>query len=204
MKPSIGLKINRDDFLQPEDKVNSLDEVIVRFWMSKFRFNLTLGNQENIDMLWSIVQCEDSDALQTPLINDIVNYLWEIVQFTFFIQCSFYIALLVLLQIYCLQDSPDIGISIAIFVINGLFLAYETFQFIGAGYYEYLTDIWNVLDMVRIIFVSIYIIMNWAGANEGMFFVMCVACTVTWLRAVAYFRIFGPTRYFIRMLLEVM
>jgi hypothetical protein len=84
-----------------------------------------------------------------------------------------------------------------------MLLAFEIFQMIVTGS-RYWTDFWNYLDIVRSITCMVY---------YGMIFlqihptwsreVLGIVTLTSWVRGIAYFRIFQKTRYIINLLTEV-
>ena len=117
-------------------------------------------------------------------------------------QLALFITYLTLLSTYVASDKENWGLLISLIVFNTFFLVAEIPLFL-LGPLNYITDVWNILDSLRILLIYIYPFFK----NNSLFiseYVFGAVILCSWIRALAFFRIFKRTRYFVRIILEVL
>lgn len=180
------------------------DDKIVTFKLSKLRFYLSLGSYNSIQFMSSLADCENSEVFKTDLIKSILKYKWNGVRKIFMLQTSVYLLQLIFFTLYTFYYMKDRNIPLlsTLAIFNSLFLAYEIAQ-MSAGVLSHLQDAWNWLDIIRIVLVYIFCVTELSGIEIGYDIIVGSITLISWIRFVAYFRIFDRTRYLIRMIIEI-
>jgi len=110
---------------------------------------------------------------------------------------------LILLAFYTLFTLNEIGLLVPIFIFNLVLLAYEIYQ-MGVCGMDYLTDMWNYLDIVRCGLCMFYIFLIWSGEIGTLSnHILVILTLVSWIRCITFFRLFEDTRYMIQLIQEV-
>jgi hypothetical protein len=77
----------------------------------------------------------------------------------------------------------------------------------GADYFMSVGAIWNVLDVGSSLAVISFVILKFTGLDRSTgqtpFIIGSVAVFLLWLKVLNYLRIFKPTRFFIKMIIEM-
>jgi len=80
------------------------------------------------------------------------------------------------------------------------------------GFMDYVTDIWNSLDITRILSLYFYAILIIFDDNEVIDqegqeglkrYILVLITLLSWMRVVSYVRVYNSTRYMIRMIIEI-
>jgi WD40 repeat protein len=178
-------------------------ESIYLFRTSNFRVPLNIGAKDSIEFMYSLSQCENSEVFKTLFIKAVLEYKWARVKKMLIGQAFIFATELVLLCYYSIY-SKNFIVLITALSLNTFFFIYEIFQ-MSYGLLDYILDIWNVIDILRIILLYIYgsyIIFGWEmPVTESIPLLLLIL--LVWLRFISYFRIFNKTRYLIRMIREV-
>jgi len=119
------------------------------------------------------------------------------------VQVALYLLFMIALSFYTTSLQDDIRTLHGLLVLSVIFLVYEVLQMIALTK-DYFTDLWNILDLLRIFGIFSYYLALTLGYNSDNKHVFLGLITfVTWIRAIAYFRVFKDTRYLIRMIQEI-
>lgn len=189
------------DHLQfmPIENYSSLGKAIV-FTQTYIRINTTLGSQDSLDFMESLLKCENKRIFDTPLIRIMLKEKWKKVKFVFAVQAATYALYIVALGLYSTKYQNE-SFLVFPFVISSLLLVYELFQ-MYSGVWDYLTDSWNLVDLCRAGLFLWYSIAIWKNSTD---FAMLLSAVIllTWSRGITYFRLFSSTRYYINLLIQV-
>ena len=200
VKVSKTKKIEESNFI----KLGARGSELVEYRASLLRVPIEVGSQSSIDFLKSITACEHSEVFRTKFVQSILAYKWSQVYHILLIQTFFYLILLISLSAHSLKDyRSNLVIVYVILGLNVILTLQELIQLTHSPY-NYIRDLWNCLDISRIIvnYAYIYCILS-AYSGHSNQVLLSVLTALTWTRAIAYFRIFDRTRYLIRMLIEI-
>jgi WD40 repeat protein len=197
-------QIHFENFAEKSAGLDNNEEALA-FRVLRFRHNFLAGSQDSIDFLRSLLELDDIELFGSPAITSIILHKWNKIKHLQAIQALIYLAFLVTFSMhpYYLHDSGVV--MLVVLGLNTIFYLYEIFQLTGAGI-EYFYDFWNCIDMIRIVHIFIYeayyffIYPTDYYAKDHIFFITIL----TWIRALAYFRIFDTTRYLIKMIMEIL
>ena len=205
VKSSTISTIDPSDFLdKQEDEMEILQESEVEFRQSALKLDLEAGSQESIDFMRSLSTCQNSEVFRTEFVNSILKFKWKQIMWMMWAQALVYLLLILLLFVHTVGFRDNSFILGLIMLLNTTFLMYEVLQSI-AGVSMYFKDLWNTLDISRILLLYIYPVCVIAGADSYTLDVMLSLVTViAWIRIVGYIRMFDRTRYLIHMIIEVM
>lgn len=190
--------INIEELL-PKDLRATHGESVV-FFGSLCPLNLELGSQSSIDFLESLTECNYSEIFRSRLLIEILKHKWDHVKLAINLQGSLYILYLIQLSFYCifLRDS-DLFLG-SLFFVHVLLFLYEVMQ-IATDFVDYWFDMWNIMDQLRGLSFTIYVILKWRGIYNAN--ILLTVIIFSWTRGISYFRMFDGTRYMVRLLSEV-
>jgi hypothetical protein len=72
--------------------------------------------------------------------------------------------------------------------------------------FAYFKDVWNIIDFSRVILSFAYLIAVFSDGDtddEDLRLVFSLAVLLNWTRIIGFYRFFNPTRYLIRMIIEI-
>lgn len=185
--------------LLPEEFQTTHGQSIV-FFSTLCPLDIELGSERSIAFLESIVDCNYPEIFRSKLLIALLRDKWDKVKKAIFIQGSLYIIYLVLLSFFCIFLRGSQWFLGVLFFFHLLLFMYEVFQ-IATDFTGYWFDMWNILDQLRGLSFTIYVILEWRGhINETMLLIVII---FSWTRGISYFRMFEGTRYMVRLLSEV-
>lgn len=198
--------LNPYKFIVPHTEQNQRprkSESIFLFRTSNFRVPLNIGAKDSIEFMYSLSLCENSEVFKTLFIKAVLEYKWARVKKMLIGQALIFMSQLILLCYYAIHNR-DFNILIIIASINTFFFIYELFQ-MSYGLIDYIQDLWNVIDLLRILMVYIYGVFTLLDWNLPFTetIQLLIMVLLVWFRFISYFRIFNKTRYLIRMIREV-
>ena len=172
------------------------------FAKSSFKISMNMGSQESTDLLESIIACSNEEIYYTKMVKMILKNKWDAVRWIFILQTTMYAVYLLLLGIYSTNYYGDAWFVVFPFSLSLLFFVYEMVQLYCNGM-EYFEDAWNYIDLFRASMLFVYCGLLWGGAEgEGANQVYSLLVLSSWLRGITYFRVFGNTRYLIKLIME--
>lgn len=173
----------------------------ITFTQTFIKLNTTLGSQESINFLKSLIQCSSPEIFKTQLIKTIISQKWEKVRILMLFQGLIYTFYLISLSVFVSKYQKS-SLLIFSFTLSNTLLAYELFQMFS-GFYSYLSDLWNIADLIRACLFFVYCMLFWTSSNTYNE-LLAIIVFLTWSRGITYFRLFSGTRYYINLLFEVM
>jgi WD40 repeat protein len=187
------------DQVVPKDFYSPNGRTIV-FHRSLCPLNIDIGCTDSIEFLVSLTECSNDQIFRTTLLQVMLMDKWDRVKWAVFAQGSLYIFYMFQLSFYCVmfRDSPTN--LILLFLTHVLLFLYEVSQIITDPI-DYWFDMWNILDQLRGLSCTVYAIMRWEGYESDN--VLLTVIIFSWIRGISYFRMFDGTRYFVRLLTEV-
>jgi WD40 repeat protein len=204
-KISSSPEINPDDFIYKSNRsglFKQKEEAII-FKCSGFRLVCSPGSNGSIEFLKSLTACENPDVFRSPLIHAFLMYKWDRVKWFIFAQTILHLGIMMLLCLDAAILREDTTVMILILIGNVLIFLWELFQ-LSIGPMSYFTEIWNLLDITRIILIFIYIISSWYLDNKTwLTFLLALTLFLSMVRTGSFFRLFRRTRYLIRMIQEI-
>jgi WD40 repeat protein len=193
--------ISKDLYIKPSS--DSGDQEILEFYSSYFNWNFTTGSHASLRFLNAVYECSDQSIHSTPLIKTLINYKWDsIYGYLLFLTFLYWGMLGIMLYLLYEPYQNDI-VRYSFAGLNGFLMLYELIQGLSTGF-SYFFDLWNAVDLLRgsvclyWIYCKLY---SPAEITVELTWGMAVLC---WARGFTYFRTFKYTRYFIRMILDVM
>ncbi|CAG9316750.1 unnamed protein product [Blepharisma stoltei] len=184
------------------DKI--IEEKTISFWYTLLPLNLTLGSQDSIDFLQSILCTPNKSIFRTQFIKMILLDKWLKAKWIMYVQACIYILYMTCLSLYVLFDRNGMSGIIPFFILSIVLFVYEVLQMVyNMG--KRSLNLWVCSDIVRSGLAFLYCIYVWKNddnskSDEILVYLMCLS----WLRGLSYFRLFIWTRYMINLLFEVL
>ena len=196
---STTMNINPDDFGIKEGAINAIE-----FHECYFRLPLEVGSTDCINLLLSIIKCENSDVFDTLLIQTILEYLFSKASPVLILMALINLLSILFLLFYSSSLQHLQIFTILIIIINLFNLFTEALQMIQNFEY-YITDVWNVIDSARIItiFLALFLILD-GSYPEAARNSLSIAILFSMIRMISLFRLFSGTRYMIRIIFQVL
>lgn len=202
IKLSEGMRLDSDTFIPTETQ--SFEGELIVFKESLIKINCSAGSKWSLDFLDSILECPNQDIFRSDYIKALLSHKWSQLKYYMHVQAFvflFYLGLLCLLTLSGFENWVMICIA---FVLNMVLLMFEVFQIVVTGK-QYWSDVWNFLDIVRSTAFMVFLLFKMLNVAEGWNYEILSLVTLTsWVRGIAYFRIFTNTRYIIKLLTEVL
>ena len=169
------------------------------FKYSLFPFPSLIGSKDTIELLKSIICCNNNEIFKIPVIQYIIDYQWQNIKkfasFYTFMMLANIITFLLLLEF----DFSHLLYLASFLSINLLLIAWEAIQIISS-FNEYFEDPWNILDICRIITTIIWIIVG--VCDKTNIYLTILVAVFTLIRGLTVFKLFDGTRYYIHLILK--
>ena len=208
---SINLLIDPDNILHQNAKntIAFIPETNLVYRVSSFRMNFSAGSIKSIEFLDSLFRCTDNDVFKAKIIQDIINYKWEsaryfIYLYNFIIFCNLAVVLIYQFTI----TSYFVIFDSLMATFNTILFVYECLQ-MSVGTKGYLSSIWNMVDLIRIIIVYVYAFVDYEYSRgdhiSHRFYESIVGLVVflLLLRGFSTFECYSRTRSIIKIFLEI-
>ncbi|OMJ92789.1 hypothetical protein SteCoe_4425 [Stentor coeruleus] len=167
----------------------------IAFYQSALQIYCEIGSTQSINYLESLVSTGNKEIFRSKLVEYILKDKWRQVKWFAYGYALLYLSYLIFLILYVLFDS--IENKTILIVINAILVFYEFYQFV-LTYKTYLRDVWNLLDVIRLIIFIVYFSLQ-KPSRIILFFLNLIS----WARGVTYFRVFTGTRYMVSLLTQV-
>ncbi|OMJ69857.1 hypothetical protein SteCoe_32313 [Stentor coeruleus] len=202
--------IDQNRFLL-DKKQNIYEETNLVYRVSSFRMNFSLGSSEGLQFLESLCNCSDNDAFKTQIVQFIVLYKWEQVKYYIFLHNLLYL-LFAISTLYYVAFTVEFSYfwHFFIFVINSFLLVYEWLQMSKS----YLSNLWNILDIFRIIIVYLFLVAKYYFFYPEKYFdnltekrtyqlILVLVVGLTLLRGLSFFECYQKTRSMIKIFVDI-
>ena len=185
----------------------------VRLQSTAFPVNWSSESKDNLEILQSIANCKNEQIFMTPFIQYFIKLQWKTIQ-NWVIFYSFLISINIILFIALLaftdtslSDIPDtssiikLSILVIFFLVNSVLVTWEILQY-KSNQLEYFNDSMNRIDCLRIIFTSVWIILDFFSIYFLKF--TWIVAFLNLLRGITAFRVFDGTRYYITLIITAL
>ena len=158
-----------------------------------------IGCEYNTTLLDAIINCKNSQAIRSAVINYIVELQFNAIRpwvIGYTVLLSFNIILLMLL---IGLKSFNVYFVLPFSLVNAVLITWEVVQ-MSTDAKGYLEDYWNCLDIVRILTTVSWMALELSGLSS-LYFTWSVAL-INLLRGITVFRLFDGTRFYIELILR--
>lgn len=203
-EPKFPVRVISDSFIPKRESFEPIvayaeEGKTLEFLQTFVKVPLLAGTSESIEFLQSIEDCKNLRIYDTEFIQTLLQEKWNQIKWVAYLQAIAYIVFLVLLSLYTVEYR-DKDFLVAPFVVNCLFCAYEL-SYLASSKAKYFQDPWNYIDITRIFAFLIYAVLIWVNVLPDEDGFLAALILISWVRGVAYFRIFKQTRYLINLLI---
>ena len=203
--------IEEERFLNPIDETMTViqEETNLVYRVSSFRMNFNMGSRFGIEFLESLCECTDDDVFRAKIIQDIIIYKWNRAKYSLYLyNFVFFCYVFVLVAYNTIVSAQGVGLEYLTMFFNTVLFIYECLQ-MSIGAKGYLSNLWNLLDLLRISLTYIYIVIDYCYfhniyRNESLysvtiFFTMLLAL----LRGLSFFECYYKTRSITKIFFEI-
>lgn len=188
---------NKEDFI---DFMNFSNEGnSINFLQTFVKLPMLAGTSDSIKFLKGLDSCSNIHIFDTPFIQVFLQEKWNNVKLIPYCQAGVYIAYLTILSLYTVYLEYA-GFLYGLLAVNSLFILYEL-SYIISGKLGYFKDFWNYFDQARILSLFLYIFLIISGFMKHKNWFLALILFFAWMRGIAFFRIYKPTRYLIHLLI---
>jgi len=147
-----------------------------------------------------LIEQDSDDLFRSQLVSKLLDHLWSQAKPTLLFLFTVFSAFMIGLSVYIALQERILAFEIVILVIAGLMLVGETLQMIEARL-DYVTDPWNVLDMIQLLMTVAFIITRFADDDNELArsWMSTVIILAGYFRWVSYLRVFKPIRNFMQI-----
>lgn len=172
----------------------------IQFFQTYFKLNMNPGSNESINFVKALISTENETVFMSDFIKIILEEKWKKIRSVLYIQSLLY--LIYLIAISCYSTFEGMFLLILSFVLNVFLILYELKQAISSGS-DYFSDIWNYFDLLRLILATLMFITDIIAGAVYSEVIIALVLLISWMRGIAYFRVFKATRYYINLIYEV-
>ncbi|OMJ78158.1 hypothetical protein SteCoe_22092 [Stentor coeruleus] len=174
-------------------------ENLVRLQYIPFSLPYILGSNESIEFSEAIVDCENNAIFSTPVIQHFIQYQWDSLYYWVAGNSMLlFLNLLFLILVICLGNNIT-ELIIVFLCINVLLFLWEFIQFFSSGL-SYFCDVWNLLDVCRLIATFTYIIIQFF--EDDYPYLSWIMVILNFVRGLTAFRMFDGTRFYVNLILR--
>lgn len=192
--------LEEDNKKEKSDYTNEKKSAVV-LYLSCISLNYYSGSKQSIEFISSLLKCPNKEIFRTKFIQSLMTSKWKNLKNYQFIQAGCYLLYLINLSIYLICYYDEWSALIGFTVVCSLFSLYDFYQ-MGASFKLFWRDIWNYFDLFRIISIITYFISSYYLFEMRIHFIQVLSIT-SFIRGIAFFRLFDSTRYLIQLLISV-
>ena len=193
------------------------EEVPVSLYVSSIRMFYQSGTKESIEFLMSLIQGHNKEIFRTKFIQTLLDVKWEQLRKFQIIQAAAYLAYLASLSIYLIifnkgvieaelertHDESDVVPFVVLISIAFMLSCYDFWQ-MYTNFEFFWKDIWNYLDLARFVTIIVYTVFFFTNfAIEKQNEMMAILAFISFMRGIAFLRIFDDTRYLIQLIQNI-
>jgi len=169
----------------------------IQFFQSRMKLPLGLGCWDSIKFLQSSVLSKNEKMFKSHIIKSLLDYKWRGCIWLVSVEAFIYLCFITMLLVHSAAKEEQSFIFGFLYLFNVLFTAKEVLLLKDSGAF-FSSDSWNIVESVKIILLYVYLIFEVPKAV-----ILSLVIILAWIRGIGYFRLFKPTRYLIRLLIEV-
>ena len=170
-----------------------------------FYWDYSIESSITRNLVTTLLNSNNQEIFQTKVISLLIEYLWRHSKRLHYFMATIFSVQALLISIYTAQNGRNLGFEISIFLFSLFFMVFEVLEGISEGIIEYLSSIWNYVDISCHLLTASTIIVIWTGVDDThkqWLFSFILAFTYT--RWISYFRVFNQTRRLIRMIVQIL
>jgi len=147
-----------------------------------------------------LIEQDSDDLFRSQIVSKLLDHLWGQAKPTLLFLFTMFCVFMICLSVYIALQERILAFEIVILVIAAFMLVGETLQMIAAQM-DYVTDPWNVLDMIQILMTIAFIITRFTddGNDLARSWMSTVIILAGYFRWVSYLRVFKPIRNFMEI-----
>ncbi|OMJ66767.1 hypothetical protein SteCoe_36283 [Stentor coeruleus] len=181
-----------EDFVQPLKDIN-IRKIPSVCKYSSIPIPTSLNSLKSLDLLKSIIKCSNLEIFRSQFIQYFIELQWKALRIWALVY-SFLILALIVFMVLLIEYSPwNLLVLIPFLIINMFLIAWEFMQYLK-NRMDYFIDYMNILDILRIIIVVVWIILEFSGIYN--LYVTWIMMLLTLIRGLTVFRFFNKTRYY--------
>ena len=210
IKYSDDYQLDTEYFVKENIEESSAKEELIEFKTLPFAICNINGSTGSIDILDSITKTQNTKILRTEFVRTYIRYKWDSMwYFILLLTLMNWVSLgimtfLVFLSHEGSRKSSDFYmLSIAYLILNGLMIAYETIQLFATGL-SYFKEIWNLIDISRIIVSVAWIITQSITSDlpDNYEILTWFMISLNFMRGLTGFRAFDQTRHYTKLIIR--
>lgn len=195
-----GSKLDESLFLSA--KRYSESEQLIAFYQFGVPMNLEFGSEDSINFVDSIIKCTNSEICNSEVIQFILFYKWQKLKWIPYTKAIIYFHGLTFLSVYSIYRNYYPELLIYLFLVNILFFIFKLFEF-SISHTRFYNNIWNVIDILAISMLTLYSMLFWSNSTSHHELIFTLTTVLFWIRGISYFRLFGITRYMVKLIQQV-
>ena len=164
---------------------------------SAFDLPCNIGSKSSIELLNSFLYSTNKDIYKTTLIKTFIRCRWNALNK--FIVLYMILLWLNIVFLVLLLEEFALYFLIPFILLNVLLILWEVAQIIQTKW-SYLSDYWNIIDFLRILFTITWVLLNLLSIYIEEW--AWITFLLNLSRGVSGFRAFDTTRYYIRLILQ--
>lgn len=180
------------------------DFVTFEVYRSLCRADMSARSQGCTNLFITIQRLSDDDIQNEML--PMIYYKWSSMFHMALVYSMLYWLMAIAAYIFFGFQTDHKGWGGLVCVLNILFFIYEVVNGLSLEAKEYLSDLWNIFDLLMLVFsfANVIVILN-TDSPDLIYYAWLRVVTVTflWVRAITWLRVFSATRYLIAMVLQV-
>jgi len=194
-------------FTQSPEVTPQIKETICEEGQNQIQFKtnlLYLDYDVTSEDMGKTIQClieQDSDDLfRSQIVSKLLNHLWSQAKPTLMVLFVLFSVFMICLSVYIALHERILAFEIVILTIAIILLVAEILQ-ISIATLDYITDLWNVVDVVQILLTIAFIITRFTdnGNDLARSWMSTVIILAGYFRWVSYLRVFKPIRNFMQV-----
>ena len=198
----LGISARIDSSVFIKDDPNSQDKLHIEFRSCVIELPVIRGSQASLNMLIALLDCQNTKIFKCKLIKAILEYKWSNIIWVLYLHAALLCANLVLLSFLMTEDWKNNLVIQILYIVELLILAFYEFAQI-VDFRKYLTDAWNILDLLMITFGLVWILLTNKKTSGWLYDILCgFVILLSFARGISGFRIFESTRFCVKLIIR--
>ena len=122
----------------------------------KFKYNLSAGSQDSINLLLALNKTKQTSVFKSESIQVLIGYKWTQISYIAYRQ-TLITALYILTLTIHINYMDNIFTKILLVLFCIYFIVFEVIGIVAGNIAVYISDIWNLIDVIYIVLFVVWI-----------------------------------------------
>lgn len=195
--PEIKAEILHTEEEEEEESERVDAKPMIAISVLKFYLNYDPHSKDMLRLIKALKRVTNEDIFKSQAASILTQYLWTKNRYIHYVLTILFSILMILLSIYSAFEFRSTPLEVIILTLSLLFFLYELFQLHFTPFKIYLTQIWNLFNIIFTTILIITIVLQWISLPQYTKNVLIsISLFFGYIKWISYFRVIDQTSIF--------